>query len=213
MHRTWENKLKIFHICLLASELFTAHLLGTSLQTLRLKITLKKQSVTVVIWLLASRTWDVMENTKANQDKLKTAVDAGCPRSQLQLYAGALALSTAFWQGGQPMAMAQWYHFSCVKSEVFVLFPNEEIDSKIHLHFLFIHTICYYCFSTAFRTVNLMSHLQSALIRRCPVFSMCSPPICQRGWCEYIGMLSRAWYVIAVYHSCVIFIMHIVLSI
>lgn len=48
MHKTWENKLEIFHICLLASELFTAHLLGTSLQTLRLKIVLKKQ-VKVVI--------------------------------------------------------------------------------------------------------------------------------------------------------------------
>lgn len=43
MHKTWENKLKIFHICLLASELFTAHLLGASLQTWKLEIVLKKQ--------------------------------------------------------------------------------------------------------------------------------------------------------------------------
>lgn len=39
MCKTWKNKLKIVCICLLASELFTAHLLGTSLQTWRLEIT------------------------------------------------------------------------------------------------------------------------------------------------------------------------------
>lgn len=36
-----------------------------------------------------------MENTKAKQDKLKTAADAGCLKNQLQLYAVALALLTA----------------------------------------------------------------------------------------------------------------------
>lgn len=82
MHKTWENKLKIFHMCLLASELFTAHLFSASLQTLRTEIVLRKQ-VKVVIWLLAFRTSDVMENTKADQDKLKTADDAGCPKNQL----------------------------------------------------------------------------------------------------------------------------------
>lgn len=43
MREALENKLEIFHICLLASELFTAHLFGSSLQTSRLEIVLEKQ--------------------------------------------------------------------------------------------------------------------------------------------------------------------------
>lgn len=43
MRKSLENKLEIFHICLLALELFTAHLFSSSLQTLRLEIVLEKE--------------------------------------------------------------------------------------------------------------------------------------------------------------------------